>query len=451
MSESQSPVESEVKPESEETKKEVELEDWEVQLNQSKELGDNAFRNKDYPTAISHYTQALSLDPTHTILLSNRSAAHLANLEKSKALSDARQCIKSDPTFIKGYTRCASAVVSLGRYREGLDLYRKVLKDLDAENAIAKRGIEGCQNKIKQQHEWEMERTRKKMEARKKKEQEEQEEKEIVEQKLKEQSSTSQTNAENTKAEDDDDCGDDMDDFFSEIDNAVEETKTNPSLPTEESNTSAKPKEQAKSFQFDNSNLKSSQDQINYILQPSHKWLNLNPYHVLSITYSESQNPLCTIEKIEKRYRAVSLLIHPDKNLDNITQAELAFDEVKKAMTILRNEDRRHHTLQLIAQGIKIAKKTPIELPCTNETEWIEKNIKKVFAQVEQKRKEVEARKKKHEKREQNQELEEVQKLKKEKDFENKWKESGRVEKRIGNWRDFQNVGGSTSKKFRTK
>ena len=166
-----------------------------------------------------------------------------------------------------------------------------------------------------------------------------------------------------------------------------------------------------------------------------------DPYDLMGVTPDTSDSD------ISKAYRKLAIKIHPDKNLDNITQAELAFDELKKAMNILRQEDRRIHTLQLISQGIKIAKKTPMEAPCKTEIEWKEKCIKKVFAQVEQKRREVEARKKKHEKREQNQELEEVAKLKKEKEFETKWRESGRVEKRIGNWRDFQNVG--SSKKYK--
>ena len=69
-------------------------EDWKVQLDANKSLGDAAFRSGDYGTAIKHYSDALSLDPTHATLLSNRSAAYLRHGEKSKALHDAQACVE---------------------------------------------------------------------------------------------------------------------------------------------------------------------------------------------------------------------------------------------------------------------------------------------------------------------------------------------------------------------
>ena len=65
-----------------ETTESATAEDWQIQRDANKSLGDAAFRSKNYAEAISHYTQALSLDPTHFVLLSNRSAAHLSNGEK---------------------------------------------------------------------------------------------------------------------------------------------------------------------------------------------------------------------------------------------------------------------------------------------------------------------------------------------------------------------------------
>ena len=411
-----------------------EEEEWRVQLEMSKKKGDEAFRSSDYPTAISHYTQALSLDPNHHILLSNRSAAHLANHEKSKALADARLCIKSKPEFVKGYTRCASAVVSLGRYNEGIEIYRKVLKDLDPKNDVAKRGLEDCQKKIVQKRERESEMIRLELNRQMK---DDETQRKINEETNERNKSLAQKKAEVCEGNDDD-----MDDFFSEVETVVKQSKSHPPQ-TKVSPIPSSPKE--KVFKLDDTNLTTSAVQISHILQPSHAWLNLNPYHVLSISLAQALSPKCTLEIIEKRYRTISLLVHPDKNLGNIKQAELAFNELKKAMEILRQDDRRSHVLQLISQGIKISKKTAKQPSSLSADQWQDKCVKKIFAQVEQKRRDVEKRKKKQEDREKEQELEEITKLKKEKEYEKNWREGNRVEKRIGNWRDFQNASSSSS------
>ena len=66
-------------------------EEWEIQRDGYKVAGDAAFRAKDYASAVSAYTNGLSVDPSHHLLLSNRSAAYLARGEKSRALADARR------------------------------------------------------------------------------------------------------------------------------------------------------------------------------------------------------------------------------------------------------------------------------------------------------------------------------------------------------------------------
>jgi DnaJ family protein C protein 8 len=65
------------------------------------------------------------------------------------------------------------------------------------------------------------------------------------------------------------------------------------------------------------------------------------------------------------------------------------------------------------------------------------KAVMKIFAEIERKRLDVERRQRNQEQRERSQEDAEVEKMKKEQEFDKHWKESHRVEKRIGNWRDF--------------
>ena len=86
-------------------------------------------------------------------------------------------------------------------------------------------------------------------------------------------------------------------------------------------------------------------------------------------------------------------------------------------------------------------RKMPSILMITNETSLQDlqtKEIMKIFAQIEYKRREVEKRQRAQEQRERQQEEEEMQKEKNAMKFEKNWRQEGRVDKRVGNWRDFQ-------------
>ena len=66
-----------------------------------KEKGNQAFsagRNKE---AVEHYSSAIALDTTNHIFFSNRSAAYRKLQQYEKALEDADECIKLNPTWSK--------------------------------------------------------------------------------------------------------------------------------------------------------------------------------------------------------------------------------------------------------------------------------------------------------------------------------------------------------------
>ncbi|KAL7547085.1 hypothetical protein ACHAWF_010403 [Thalassiosira exigua] len=73
----------------------------------------------------------------------------------------------------------------------------------------------------------------------------------------------------------------------------------------------------------------------------------------------------------------------------------------------------------------------------------------KIFAEIEQKRRNIERRKRGYEQRERAQEDEEKAKEKNEREHDKRWREGQRVDKRVGNWRDFQGGGGKAGKKGR--
>merc|ERR1712176_631408 len=101
-------------------------EEWELHRNNHKRIGDEAFRKSDHQTAVTSYTLALTFDPDNHILYSNRSAAYLSKGEKSRALADAKKCVALKPSFAKGHSRMASAMLSLGRWNEARAVYNHI-------------------------------------------------------------------------------------------------------------------------------------------------------------------------------------------------------------------------------------------------------------------------------------------------------------------------------------
>jgi DnaJ family protein C protein 8 len=407
-------------------------EEWEVRRDELKATGDVHFRSKAYQPAIQAYADALQLDPTNHIILSNKSAAHLANGEKSKALHDARKCVEySDGKWSKGHTRLAAAMMSLGRYGEAAEAYSTVLNALDPNNEVAKKGLEDCRKKelqLREEKEMELIKMQEELDQQKKAEKEAH------------QNEEEKDNKKDSHGGDEDD--DLLDDFFSEVEKATEK----PSKPDNVSN-----EEPTNRIKTQLNDLGTSKSQIDRLIQVNYEWKNLNPFYVLDIPHTIDDDSI-----ISARYRALSLLVHPDKNSDDPVRAKTAFEQVRKAMNQMNDVDKRKHVRALIEEGMKQGKRDWKE-ECSksgkvdpdNEEGLAQAQSKatmKIFAEIEQKRREIERRKRKFEQRERAQEDEEKKKETDERRFHKEWREGERVDKRVGNWRDFQ-VGG---KKKRT-
>ncbi|KAL6730436.1 hypothetical protein Aduo_001413 [Ancylostoma duodenale] len=145
-----------------------------------------------------------------------------------------------------------------------------------------------------------------------------------------------------------------------------------------------------------------SQQQLDRLLRPGSTYLNLNPFEVLQI------DPDTDIEVAKKKFKKLSLLIHPDKNPDDRERADQAFDIIKKAMKQIENplelnrckdcytEARARLSIVMSEKRRKVKKETG-----SNEIEeddpevykkqlWI--TVTKVFADREKKRKMLEER-----------------------------------------------------------
>ncbi len=376
--------------------KESSKEEWELQRDNEKQQGDQAFRMGGFKTAIDHYTQAIELDPEFVVAYSNRSAAYLKNSEKSKALRDAEKTVALDPQYAKGYSRLAAALHSFKRWEQAKDAYQKVL-ELDTENAVAKKGLVDCQveiDNIQKQNPFE----------------EPGQAQEIQEQ--------AKAHEEQKENDDDDDS---LNDFFEDVEEVIKKPKV-------ESKPSA-----TNNVKNEKVVLGTAKEQMDRLLQTNFEWRNLNPFYVLQLPHTATE------DDIARRYKALSLLLHPDKNGGD-PRAQQAFDAVKKAKTTLLDEpDRARHARMLVEEGFKLAESTLRKKKAGGKTleERQEIEVMRIFAQVEQKRREVEDRERKFEQRTQQQEDAQEAKERQERQFDKSWRKEDRVDNRVGNWRDF--------------
>ena len=78
--------------------------------------------------------------------------------------------------------------------------------------------------------------------------------------------------------------------------------------------------------------------QIERLTKPGHTYRNLNPFEVLQV------DPDNSIEEAKKKFRRMSILVHPDKNQSCAEKAQTAFDAVKRAWNLLGNYQQLRDT-----------------------------------------------------------------------------------------------------------
>ena len=93
-----------------------------------KAQGNAALKNGKLEEAVSFYGQAIALDPTSAVYLSNRSAAHAALHHYEQALADAKAAAALQPQWSKAHLRVAGALVGLGRHTDAAAAYAAALK-----------------------------------------------------------------------------------------------------------------------------------------------------------------------------------------------------------------------------------------------------------------------------------------------------------------------------------
>lgn len=109
-----------------------------------KAQGNAAFSAKDFPAAVTAFSEAIKLDGNNHILWSNRSAAYASMRNFTAALDDAKKCVSLKSDWAKGYQRLGAAHHGLRDYEEAVEAYEKGLQ-IDPTNASLKESMAAAQ------------------------------------------------------------------------------------------------------------------------------------------------------------------------------------------------------------------------------------------------------------------------------------------------------------------
>ncbi|KAI0983746.1 hypothetical protein GJ496_004052 [Pomphorhynchus laevis] len=113
---------------------------------EEKNKGNEFFQKGDYPSAIKHYSEAITRNPDDPRYYSNRAACYSKLMEFELALRDCDESIKRDPQFIKAFLRKGAALTGMQQYSRAGDAYTKAL-ELDPSCQEAWEGRRLCESK----------------------------------------------------------------------------------------------------------------------------------------------------------------------------------------------------------------------------------------------------------------------------------------------------------------
>lgn len=125
--------------------------DTKAQADALKAEGNKAMAARDFATAIAKYSDAIALDSTNVVYLSNRAAAYSSASQHEKAVADAKSAIALDPKFSKAYSRLGLAQYALGNAKEAMEAYKSGL-DIEGSSPsdAMKRGYETAKKRVEE-------------------------------------------------------------------------------------------------------------------------------------------------------------------------------------------------------------------------------------------------------------------------------------------------------------
>jgi len=188
--------------------------------------------------------------------------------------------------------------------------------------------------------------------------------------------------------------------------------------------------------------------QIDRLLRPGYTYRNLNPFEVLQV------DPDLSLDEVKKKFRRMSLLVHPDKNPGDAERAQTAFDAIKRAWSTLEDKETRKAAMEVVEEARGRTKmnmedrrrrlKKEGKSYALDEDDPVKFKIAvniltmKLFADLERKRQTNEDKISTDAKKKREKELEEEEKKDMMKEFEKNWEDSRQG--RVDSWMSFSKV-----------
>lgn len=92
------------------------------EADKARELGNQKFKEADWPGAVEAYTEMTKRAPEDPRGFSNRAAALIKLMTFPSAINDCDEAIKRDPKFIRAYLRKAQALFTMKEYNKCIDV-----------------------------------------------------------------------------------------------------------------------------------------------------------------------------------------------------------------------------------------------------------------------------------------------------------------------------------------
>ncbi|KAG9853991.1 TPR-like protein, partial [Aureobasidium melanogenum] len=102
---------------------------------EARELGNQKFKEADWPAAVEAYTEMTKRAPEDPRGYSNRAACLIKLLTFPAAVDDCNTAIAKDPNFIRAYLRKAQALFAMREYNKVIDVCNEAMAhDKDSKN-----------------------------------------------------------------------------------------------------------------------------------------------------------------------------------------------------------------------------------------------------------------------------------------------------------------------------